>query len=110
MVGRIFRIVTYSGVLPDATIKKHGDAFVTAAPQPQPATLSIAISGSQASITLRGIAGAHYRVEYRDLLSASDIWQLLQDIPALSGSSVQVTDPTAITGRAQRFYRAAQLP
>ncbi len=108
MVGRIFRIVVYSGIIPDATIQKHGDAFVSAVPRPS--SLSIAVTGSQATITLRGVSGAHYRVEYRNSLSSSATWQLLQDIPSLSGASAQVVDPTPITGLTQRFYRATQLP
>lgn len=104
MVGRIFRIVVYAGMLPEATIQKHGEAFAPAAPQPP--SLSVAVTGSQAVITLQGVSGAHYQVDYRNSLSSSDTWQLLQDIPSLNGTSIQVTDPTATTGRSQRFYRA----
>jgi len=105
MVGRIFRVVVYAGMLPDATIQKHGEAF--APPAPQPPSLSVAVTGSQAVVTLQGVSGAHYQVDYRNSLSSSDPWQLLQDIPSLTGTSIQVTDPTATTGRSQRFYRAA---
>jgi len=106
MYGRIFRIVVYAGMLPDATIQKHGKAFVP----PTPPSLSVAVTGSHAVITLQGVAGAHYQVDYRNSLSSSDTWQLLQDIPSLSGTSIQVTDPTVITGRSQRFYRALLVP
>ena len=104
MIGRIFRVVVYAGMLPDATIQKHGEAF--APPAPQPPSLSVAVTGSQAVITLQGVSGAHYQVDCRNSLSSSDTWQLLQDVPSLSGTSIQVTDPTATTGRSQRFYRA----
>jgi hypothetical protein len=108
MVGRIFRIVVYAGMLPEATIHKHGVAF--APPAPQPPSLSVLVTGSHAVITLQGVSGAHYQVDYRNSLSSSDTWQLLQDVPSLSGTSIQVTDPTVITGRSQRFYRALLVP
>jgi hypothetical protein len=108
MVGRIFRIVVYAGMLPEATIKKHGQAFAPVPPQPP--LLYIAVTGSQATMTLQGVTGAHYQVQYRNSLSAADTWVVLQDIPSLSGTSIQVVDPTPTTGRTQRFYRAALLP
>ncbi|HOW66965.1 MAG TPA: hypothetical protein P5055_15740 [Candidatus Paceibacterota bacterium] len=107
MVGRILRIVVYPGMVPEATIQKHATAFVGAGRGP---SLSIAITDSKAAVTLQGIAGMHYRVEYRQSLSASDPWQLLQDIPSLSGTSITVLDPTPITGLTQRFYRASTAP
>ena len=67
-------------------------------------------AGAQATITLQGVAGTHYRVEYRNSLAASDTWQLLQDIPSLSGTSIPVVDTTPITGRTQRIYRAVTVP
>ncbi len=76
---------------------------------PQPSSLSAALTGSQVVLTLQGVSGAHYEVQYRNSLSTADTWQLLQDIPSLSGGSTQVTDPTLITGRLQRFYRAIQI-
>jgi Concanavalin A-like lectin/glucanases superfamily len=108
MVGRIFRVVVYAGMLPDATIQKHGSAFANATPHG--ASLSIAVTSTQAAITLQGVAGTHYQVQYRNSLAAADTWQLLQDIPSLSGTSIKVVDPTATTGRSQRFYRAAAVP
>jgi hypothetical protein len=107
MVGRILRIVVYAGMVPEATIQKHGSAFASAGRGP---SLSLAVTDSQPAITLQGVAGAHYKVEYRNSLSAADTWQLLQDIPSLSGTSIKVVDPTATTGRSQRFYRAATVP
>jgi hypothetical protein len=108
MVGRIFRIVVYAGMVPEATIKKHGQAFAPVPPQPP--LLAIAVTGSQATMTLQGVTGAHYQVQYRNSLSAADTWVVLQDIPSLSGTSIQVVDPTATTSRSERFYRAALLP
>jgi Concanavalin A-like lectin/glucanases superfamily len=107
MTGRIFRVVVYSGMVPEATIQKHANAFSVASQHP---SLSIAITGGQPAITLQGVAGAHYQVQYRDSFSAADTWQLLQDIPSLSGGSIQVVDPTAIAGRSQRFYQAVTVP
>ena len=107
MVGRILRIVVYAGMVPEATIQKHGSAFASAGRGP---SLSIAVTGSQPAITLQGVAGTHYKVEYRNSLSVADAWLLLQDIPSLSGTSIKVVDPTATTGRSQRFYRAATVP
>ena len=104
MVGRILRIVVYDELVPEATIQRHGatlPAGVPSAPE-----LSLVVSGSQPTLTLEGVAGTHYRVEYRDSLAASDTWQLLQDVPSLSGTTLSVVDPTATTGRSQRFYRA----
>ncbi len=107
MVGRILRIVVYSGVVPEATIQQHAKAFSSASRGP---SLSLAVTGSQPVITLQGVGGTHYRLEYRNSLSTADAWQLLQDIPSLSGTSVQVTDPTSAASRSQRFYRAATVP
>jgi hypothetical protein len=108
MVGRILRIVVYSGMVPQATIQKHASAFVTGTPKG--ASLSIAIVRGLAQITLYGVAGAHYQLQFRNSLSASDNWQLLQEIPSLSGSSVVVTDPTPISQHSQRLYRALTIP
>ncbi len=53
--------------------------------------------------------GGHYRVESRNSLSAADKWELLQDIPALAGTTMSVTDPTPIASRTHRLYRAVLL-
>ena len=58
-------------------------------------------------ITLNGIPGLHYRVEYRNSLELADPWQLLQEIPVLSSTPLLVYDPMPIPS--QRFYRAVQL-
>jgi hypothetical protein len=108
MIGRIFRIVTYDGMLPETTIRKHGEAF--APPAPQAPVLSIALTGSQVTLTLQCVAGGHYQVQYRNSLAAADTWLLLQDIPALSGTTMQVVDPTATTGQNGRLYRAVLVP
>ncbi|MBI4326799.1 MAG: hypothetical protein HY674_16285 [Chloroflexi bacterium] len=59
------------------------------------------------AITLDGVLGFHYRVEYRNSLNPADPWQLLQDIPVLNSTPLLVNDPTPI--QTQRFYRAVQL-
>lgn len=105
MTGRIFRVTAYEGILSDETIQKHGSTL-SITPGGAAPTLTIAVTGAQPSITLEGTSGTHYRVEYRDSLSATDSWQLLQEIPSLTGTSIQVADPTATTGRLQRYYRA----
>jgi hypothetical protein len=59
------------------------------------------------AITLDGIRGLHYRVEYRNSLDSADPWQLLQDIPVLSSTPLLIYDPAPF--QSQRFYRAVQL-
>jgi hypothetical protein len=106
MTGRIYRLAVYSGQVPEATIQKHASAFTSGARGP---SLSIDLQAGQAGITLAGVAGTHYRIEYRDSLSTADTWQLLQDIPSLSGPTIRVVDPTSTTGRTQRFYRGVTV-
>jgi hypothetical protein len=60
------------------------------------------------AITLNGVVGLHYRVEYRNSLNPADLWQCLQDIPVLSSSPLLIEDPAPF--QSQRFYRAAKLP
>jgi hypothetical protein len=110
MTGRIFRVVVYAGLLPEATILAHGTAFARTTTSVRGPSLSVRVTDGKPSITLQGTAGTHYRVEYRNSLAGADTWQLLQDVPSLTGTTLQVTDPTAITGRKQRFYRAVVAP
>jgi hypothetical protein len=107
MVGRILRIAVYDEVLPETTIQRHAATLPVLAQEP---SLAISVSGNQPALTLTGVAGTHYRVEFRDLLAATDSWQLLQDVPSLSGTSLTVTDSTSAAGRPQRFYRAVAVP
>jgi len=58
-------------------------------------------------ITVNGLPGRHYRVEYRNTLSPVEPWQLLKDIPALSEANQLVYD--LAPGQAQRFYRVVQV-
>lgn len=58
-------------------------------------------------ITLNGIQGLHYRVEYRNSLDSADPWQLLRDIPALNTTNMLVHD--LAPNQTQRFYRAVQV-
>ncbi len=106
MTGRIYRLAVYNGLLPEDTIQKHATAFAGGGDGP---SLSIDLQDDQAGITLEGVPGSHYRIEYRDSLSTADTWQLLHDIPALGGTSIRVVDPTSTVGRTQRFYRAVTV-
>ena len=58
-------------------------------------------------ITLNGIQGLHYRVEYRNSLDHANPWQLLRDIPALDSTTRLVHD--VAPPQTQRFYRAVQV-
>lgn len=102
MVGTIHRVTAYDGLLPESTILSHGLAFAGQSP-----TVALNSKSGVATILLgQGISGGHYRVEYRNSLSAADNWQLLQDIPALVGTTASVPDPTPIANLNYRFYRA----
>lgn len=61
--------------------------------------------------SFQGIAGFHYRVEYRNALDPSNAWQTLQEIPQLpaSPSPYTVYDPTPAT-MPQRLYRVVYVP
>ncbi len=52
----------------------------------------------------QGVANAHYRIEYCETLGGA--WQLLQDIPALSGTTARVVDSSPHSAHTRRFYRA----
>lgn len=106
-VGRIMRMTVYDEALPEAAIQRHAATLPVAVEEP---SLGITVSGNQPSLTLTGVAGTHYRVEFRDSLAATDSWQLLQDVPSLSGTTITVTDSTSAAGRSQRFYRAVVVP
>lgn len=102
LVGTIHRVTVYDSVLSDAVLLDHGQAFAVLPP-----ALGLTLSGPTATVTLsQGTPGLHYRVEYRDGWAAGDGWQLLQDIPALSGTTASITDPTPLNTRTHRYYRA----
>ena len=106
MVGTIHRVTAYEGLLPESAILSHGMAFAG-----QPPAIALNAKNGVATIVLsQGIPGAHYRVEYRNSLGAADSWQLLQDIPALVGTTASVLDPTPVANRAYRFYHAVLVP
>jgi hypothetical protein len=108
MTGTIHRVTVYDSVLADAVILTHAKAF---AGPGQPPVLALETTGNAAVIVLnQGVAGSHYRVEYRNSLNAADTWQVLEDIPALAGTSARVTDPTPLASRSVRFYRAVLMP
>ncbi len=107
MVGTIHRVTVYDSALSGDVILRHANTFWSV---PRPPVLSFSATGGLPAVTLsQGTSGVHYRVEFRNTLAPTDTWQLLLDIPALSGSSVSVTDPTALATRPQRFYRAVQV-
>jgi hypothetical protein len=62
-----------------------------------------------AGITIPGIVGFHYRVEYRDALDPANTWHTLQEIAALPSTPYTVYDPTAASSP-QRFYRVIFVP
>jgi len=102
MVGTIHRVTVYDDLLQEAVIQSHGKAFAG-----QPPAVALNASGGVATVVLsQGISGWHYRVEYANNLSAGTTWELLQDIPALVGTTVSVPDPTPIASKAYRYYRA----
>jgi hypothetical protein len=102
MTGVIHRVTTYDSLLEESVILAHGQAFAA-----QPPALALNVSGGLVTVLLtQGMPGQHYQVEYRDSLDAGGTWTLLQDIPALSGTTATVPDPTPIAGRTSRYYRA----
>lgn len=105
MTGTIHRVTVYDDLLQESVILSHGKAFTG-----QPAVLTLGTVGGVATVVLtQGIPGQHYRVEYRNTLSTGDTWQLLQDIPALVGTTASVPDPTPIASRNYRYYRVVLL-
>lgn len=58
-------------------------------------------------LRLTGLQGEHYRVEYSSSIGPTASWQLLQDIPSLTSSTLSINDPAPL--QTQRFYRAVQL-
>jgi len=104
MVGTMYRVNVFDSLLSDSVILAHAKAWLTGGQRPK---LAIDLAGANVGITLsQGITGTHYRIEYQSALAGT--WTVLQDIPALSGTSIRVVDPTPVAG--PRFYRAAQLP
>ncbi len=108
MTGTIHRVTVYDELLTEAVVLNHATAFAGAT---KPPGIALEIAGAQPVVVLsQGVAGAHYRVEYRNSLGAADAWQTLQDIPSLTGASIRVTDATAFAGRRERYYRAVLVP
>jgi hypothetical protein len=101
MTGTIHRVTVYEDLLQESVILSHGSVFAGQAP-----AIGLNVAGGVATVVIsQGIPGAHYRVEYRNSLSAGDTWELLQDIPALAGTTASVPDPTPIASRSYRYYR-----
>jgi hypothetical protein len=102
MVGTIHRVTVYDDLLPEPAILSHGKAFTG-----QPPGLALNANGNVATVVLsQGLPGEHYRVEYSGSLNAGDPWHLLQDIPALVGTTASVPDPTPIPTGTVRYYRS----
>jgi hypothetical protein len=102
MVGTIQRVTIYTGLEPESAILSHGMAFAG-----QPPAVALKPQGGVPTLVItRGVSGGHYRVEYRNTLGAGDSWQVLQDVPALIGTSTNVVDPAPIAAGAGRYYRA----
>jgi hypothetical protein len=108
MVGTVHRVTVYDSLVAEEVILRHAQAFASVG---QPPVVALDVKGALPAVTLsQGVSGAHYRVEYRNSLAAADAWQLLADIPALNGTSVRVEDPTPLSTRSERYYRAVQVP
>jgi hypothetical protein len=60
-------------------------------------------------VTIQGIQGLHYQVEYRTDLDPQNTWHVLQDIPSLPSATYLVYDSTPATAP-KRFYRVTLLP
>jgi hypothetical protein len=107
MVGTIYRVTVYDSLLTEDVILAHALAFLSLSQQP---TVALDLTGATPAIILgKGIPSAHYRIEYRNSLSAADAWQLLQDIPSLSGTTARVVDASPRSAHLQRFYRAVYV-
>ena len=107
MTGTMYRVTVFDSLLSEDAILAHANAYFGVTLRP---ALALDLSGPLPAVNLRqGVAGAHYQIEYRDSLKAVDPWKVLEDIPALSGTTARVEDPTPLAGRSQRFYRAVRL-
>ena len=103
MMGTIHRVTVYDSLETASVIYAHARAFTGMVQQPK---IALALRGTTPAISFsEGMTGKHYRVEYRNSLATGDAWQLLSDIPALAGTTASVDDTTAVSSRAQRFYR-----
>ena len=108
MVGIIHRLTVYDDIVPADVILAHAKAFLSVA---RPPVVSLNAAGALPVITLsEGTPGQHYRVDYRNSLAPTEAWQVLEDIPSLSGTTATVTDPTPVTSPSQRYYRAVLVP
>ena len=66
-------------------------------------------AGADKLLSLSGLTGITYRIDYADDLSAANPWHTLADQIPGTGSTIPVTDPGA-AALLQRFYRAVVLP
>ncbi|MCC6233148.1 MAG: hypothetical protein IT580_10930 [Verrucomicrobiales bacterium] len=107
MKGTIHRVTVYDDLLSEAVLQAHASVFASA---PKPPKLALEFGINPTLVLTEGTAGAHYRIEYKASLGATEAWVSLQDIPSLSGTSARVTDSTPFAGHAQRFYRAVLVP
>jgi len=80
------------------------EVILTAGPIPVAAQLSIALTNTQAGISLTGTTGATYRVEYTLSLPATN-WTTLTNI-LLPASPHLILDADLVANQDSRFYRA----
>ena len=107
MVGTIHRVAIYDEVLPPETLIAHANRFLNIITGP---TLAVNLSKNTPTLTItQGVTGKHYQVEYQSSLTGG-AWQVLADIPALVGTTAEVTDPTAPATQTARYYRVSELP
>jgi hypothetical protein len=70
--------------------------------------LSLSWSNNAPCLSLSGVLGERYALEYASALPANNNWQRLAT-NTFNGTPWIVTDPSAV-GNATRFYRAVRLP
>lgn len=108
LTGTIYRVTVYDDILAENIIQAHATAYTGVI---QPPSVAIQRSGGNVVIVLsQAVVGSHYRVEYRNSLSAADTWQTLSDLPSVANAVTQVPDLTPLAGQAQRYYRAVLVP
>ena len=66
-------------------------------------------SGADKLISLSGVTGITYRIDYADDLVSANRWHTLADQISGTGSPIMITEPGA-AALLQRFYRAVVLP
>ena len=96
---------TYSVIVSNAFASVTSQAATLVVQQGQLPDLAI---HSYAGLTISGIVGHAYRIEYTNSLQATNNWQTLTNL--LLPESPHVWIDLQSAGTAKRFYRAALLP